>query len=140
MQHSCFYKIAEITLQIRSGIPISDATFADKFLPFAVQTASEDCIELNHYFDLPAMDPDSLGKLVYQRAPWRIYRKGSSWLYMGYLEDGSEEPVYQVAAFSENHTYGRIYNGENQEKAFRAGEVTALTLMPTDQILLARLR
>lgn len=41
--------------------------------------------------------------------------------------------------FSHDHTRGVIYNDELRRQAFLAGQLTSLTMFPTDQILLARL-
>jgi hypothetical protein len=43
-----------------------------------------------------------------------------------------------VVLASADHTTIDVFNGERREQSFREGDVNALTLMPTDQIVLAR--
>ena len=134
--HRRYYQIAGITIRVDSDLPITDATFHPKFTLFQVDGPGEDTITIRHHFSLPRLDGQDMGKEVYRKPPWAIYRKGHSWVYLGISTRGEEEPVHRVAVFSHDHCRARIYN--DGEETFRRGRLASLTLFPSDQILLAR--
>lgn len=134
--HRRHYEIAGITIQVNSDLPITDATFQDKFKPFEVKDRGEDTIILRHYFSLPSLNGNKFEEEVYRKPPWAIYRKGSSWIYLGISPAMGEEEIYQVAVFNHDHTRAAIHN--RTEETFRRGGLPSLTLFPTDQILLSR--
>jgi MoaA/NifB/PqqE/SkfB family radical SAM enzyme len=81
--HRRHYQIAGITIQVESDLPIADTTFHPKFSSFRVDGQGEDNIIIRHHFALPDLDSVDLGKEIYRRSPWAIYRKGGSWIYTG---------------------------------------------------------
>ena len=131
------YQIAGITLQVEADLPISEETFAPRFKPFEVDAPGEDVVSLHHHFALPDLSGRDLGQLVYRRPPWAIYQRNGSWTYLGISPDADDPELHRVAVFNQEHTRGRIHTPN--EDAFRRGHLDALTLFPTDQILLARL-
>jgi MoaA/NifB/PqqE/SkfB family radical SAM enzyme len=134
--HRRYYEIVGITVQVEADLPITDHTFADKFKLFEVEGSGPDTICIHHHFSLPEVKGRDLGKEVYRRAPWAIFRKSGAWLYLGILPDVKGLEPYKVAVFNQDHTRGRIYHqGEDQ---FLKGDHQSLTLFPTDQIVLAR--
>jgi MoaA/NifB/PqqE/SkfB family radical SAM enzyme len=134
--HRRCYEIAGITLQVEADIPITDGTFADKFKQFEVNCPGRGMVLVHHHFSLPDLSRQDLGQEVYRQAPWRIFRKDRAWIYLCLPPPIEESNPVLVAAVSDDHTRIRIYH--NGEKIFRSGGHTSLTLLPTDQILLAR--
>jgi hypothetical protein len=131
-----FYGIAGLTVQVESDLPITDTTFEPKFAAFEVAGPSSDTIVVRQHFGLPAVDESTLGRELYRRTPWVIYRSATHVTYiMGGPDDDDRECV--VVA-NPDHTVIEVFNGERREESFRQGGVNALTLMPTDQIVLAR--
>ena len=45
-----------------------------------------------------------LGDSVYRKAPWAIYRKGDSWIYLG-ISPLTTTHIHRVAVFSGDHTH-----------------------------------
>lgn len=134
-----YYEVAGMTMRCDSELPIRDNTFAEKFKLFEVSGPGEDNVHLVHRFGLPDMDRD-LGRQVYCRSPWVIYQNGDQWVYV--LEtspDPAEKQVRQISFVSADHTRAEIYNGGLIRQAYEKGGLGALTMAPTDQILLARL-
>ncbi len=131
-----FYGIAGLTVQVESDLPITDTTFEPKFAVFEVDEAGPDTIVVRHHFGLPAVDEHRLGHEVYRRQPWVIYRSPEQVTYLmgGPAADDRE----CVVLASVDHTVIDVFNGEQREERFRDGGVNALTMMPTDQIVLAR--
>jgi len=136
--HLRYYQIAGITIQVESDLPITDTTFSPKFRCFETDSPGEDTITLRHIFSLPDLSSKDLGVEVYRKAPWAIYRKGNSWIYVGISPDPEDRDIDSVAVFNQDHSHGMIYHGERQKDLYMEGNLHSLTLFPTDQILLAR--
>ena len=129
-----FYGIAGLTVQVESDLPITDTTFEPKFAAFEVAGPSSDTIVVRQHFGLPAVDEGALGAEVYRQVPWVIYSSGDRFTYFMGEPDDRE----CVVSANPDHTVIDVFNGERREESYREGGVNALTLMPTDQIVLAR--
>jgi MoaA/NifB/PqqE/SkfB family radical SAM enzyme len=134
--HRRYYQIAGITVQVDADLPITDQTFAPKFRQFQVDTPGSDLIAIRHHFSLPEVEPHNLGREVYRKAPWAIYQKNRSWIYLGIGPEDLEPSLHKVAVFNYDFTRSRIYHPK--EEIFTQGNLPSLTLLPTDQILLAQ--
>jgi MoaA/NifB/PqqE/SkfB family radical SAM enzyme len=134
--HRRYYEVAGITVQVEADLPITDQTFADKFKQFEVAGPGNDLISIRHHFSLPDLSGQDLGQEVYRRPPWAIYRKSGSWIYLMISPGAADPTIHRVAVFNHDHSRVRLYN--NNEEIFLKGDLQALTLFPTDQILLAR--
>jgi MoaA/NifB/PqqE/SkfB family radical SAM enzyme len=137
-EHRRYYQIAGLTIRVESDLPITDTTFGSKFKCFETEGPGEDTITLSHHFSLPDLRNQELGVEVYRKAPWAIYRKGRSWIYVGISPDPQDTDVHVVAAFNHDHSHARIYHGATQKEMYVKGNLRSLTLFPTDQIVLAR--
>ena len=136
-KHRRYHKIAGITIQVDSDLPITDATFSSKFRPFRVDSPGEDVVTIRHHFFLPDLDGRDLGKEVYRRPPWAIYKRGNSWLYVGILPGREDKPIHRIGTFNLDYTSSEIYCPDDLN--YQKGNIGALTLLPTDQILLTQL-
>ena len=134
--HRRYFKIADITIQVESDLPIKDDTFHPKFKLFEVDGPGEDTITIRHHFSLPDIDGKDLGREVYRQVPWAIYKKNASWVYLGILPTQGDRSLDRVVTFNSDHTRARIYN--DREETFHKGHLDSLTLFPSDQILIAR--
>ena len=134
--HRRYFRIADVTIRVDSDVPFSEKTLGPKFKKFKADGPSEEMISLRHHFSLTDLDMDDPGEEIYRRVPWAIYRKDRSWIYLGIGPGRRDKDFHCAAVFNEGHTRGRIYN--HSEALFRQGNLHALTLFPSDQILLAR--
>jgi radical SAM protein with 4Fe4S-binding SPASM domain len=134
--HRRFYKCADITIEVDSDLPFTDNTFHDKIKVFQTDGKGNDRIKIKHSFSMPELKED-MGKEVYRKPPWAIYRKNSSWIYMSISPVKEDRNTGTVAVFNNDHTSGVIYN--RSEDMFLEGSLQSLTLFPTDQLLLARI-
>jgi len=132
-----YFTIGGITIQVDSDLPFTETSFHPKFSSFIVDGPGEDTVSIRHHFELPDLPEEKRGNELYRKSPWAIYKKGNSWIYAGIPTDGTVSPLHKVAVFSFDHSAGRIYN--NGEDIFLKGNMTSLTMFPTDQILIARL-
>lgn len=135
-RHRRYYGIAGITVLVEADLPITEQTFSDKLQHFALDGPGPDLISIRHHFSLPDLSGRDLGQEVYRRPPWAIYRKGNSWIYLGISPAADDPTLHRVAVFNQDHTRAKIYN--DGARLFLQGDLNALTLFPTDQILLAR--
>lgn len=133
-----FFRIAGVTIQLDSDLPYTDDTFHPRFKPFQVEGPGEDNITIRHHFspaDLNIQDP---GKEIYRSPPWAIYRKGNSWVYLCLSSAEHSAPYVQAAVFTHDYSRNRIYNDGIKKELFLKGNLTSLTLMPSDQLFLAQ--
>lgn len=136
MSYCRYYECGGITIQVESDLPITDSTFHLKFKLFQVEGPGEDTILIRHHFSLPNLDNKDLGKVVYRKPPWAIYKKENSWIYLGISTNVKEEHLHRIVVFNQDHTRAEIYN-PNKDILYD-GNLHSLTFLPTDQILLSR--
>jgi MoaA/NifB/PqqE/SkfB family radical SAM enzyme len=135
--HRRYFEIAGITLQVESDLPFTDQTFDPKFRKFQKDGPGPDTVTIRHHFELPHVKPDELGREVYRKPPWAIYRKGQSWVYLGISPDSDDHALHQVVVFNDDYSRGEFYRPD--DAVFRQGSLHSITLLPTDQVLLAQL-
>ncbi|MDD5599657.1 MAG: radical SAM protein, partial [Victivallaceae bacterium] len=139
MNHRRYFHIAEMTIQLDSDLPITDNTFHSKFRRFQTDGPGKDHISIRHHFELPELEDKNLGKEVYRKVPWAIYRNNNSWIYTGISSAENDKSIHRVAVFNADHTGVNIYNDEIRKDYYLRGKIGSLTMFPTDQILIANL-
>jgi len=131
------FRIAGLTVDVEADLPITDATFEPKFELFRTDVQGPADIVLRHHFSLPDIAGEDLGRQVFRQPPWAIYRKGASWIYLMISPDPGDTTLHRVMVFNDGHTRGRIYSPTDE--LFRRGGLESLALLPSDQLILARL-
>ena len=131
-----FYGIAGLTVQVESDLPITDTTFEPKFAVFEVAGPGPDTVVLRHHFGLPVVDERDLGREVYRRPPWAIYDSPDRMTYL--LAGPGDEERECVVFATPDHTTIEVFNSKWREESFREGGLSSLTMLPTDQVVLAR--
>ncbi|GEM_PF-94944 len=135
--HRRYFEIAGITLQIESDLPFTDQTFHPKFREFQKDGPGPDTVTIRHHFQMPDIKLSELGRQVYRKPPWAIFRKGRSWVYLSISPDPDDHELHQVVIFNDDYSRGEFYRPD--DAVFRKGDLHSLTLFPSDQILLAQL-
>ena len=130
-----YYEIGGLTVQVESDLPIADDTFHAKFRSFEVDGPGADTIVVRHHFGPRPFDEGGLGRVLYRDSPWTIYSAPTGFTYV--MSSGGNEAESIVVA-NAGHTSIEVFNGPVGEELYRAGGANALTLMTTDQIVLAR--
>jgi len=133
--HLRYYQIAGITIQVAADFPITDDTFAPKFDKFRVDGPGADTISIRLASSVPALSDLRLGKEVYRRPPWAMYRQRDAWVYLGISPDEDGRDPYCIAIFNEDHSRATICQ---RASVFHNGGLPSLTTFTSDQILLAR--
>jgi len=135
--HRRRFRIAGLTVDVEADLPITDATFEPKFALFRTDAQGPADVVLRHHFSLPDLAGEDLGREVFRQPPWAIYRKGDSWIYLMISPDPADTTIHRVMVFNDGHTRGRIYS--STDELFRRGGLESLALLPSDQLILARL-
>jgi MoaA/NifB/PqqE/SkfB family radical SAM enzyme len=135
-KHRRFYQTGGINIQMDSELPFAKNTFQPKFKLFEKDAPGEENITIRHYFSLPDLNRKDLGKEVYRKLPWAIYKKRDSWIYKGLIPNKPDGYFSSLAIFNNDYTRAAIYN--KRKATFRKGNLHSLTLFPTDQILLTQ--
>ncbi len=134
---SNIFGIAGISIQVEIEVPIDrEKIFAQNLTSFLVDATCKDNIQLRHHISLPDINNHYLGELVYRVPPWAIYRNSDGWTYMVIPPQPTDPYINQVAYFNNDYSSVHIYTPG--DSLFRKGNLTSLTLFPTDQIWLAR--
>lgn len=138
--HRRYFRIAGITIELTSDLPIVENTFQPRFDSFAVDEPGTDVVTIRHHFGIPDLNGMDLGKELYRKAPWAIYQKKSSYIYLlGVTPWPADLSVLQLASCGMDHGNTSIFNNEDYEAVWRKGNLHALTMFPTDQLLITRL-
>lgn len=127
------YSMAGLDIQVDSDLPIKDSTFNKRFKEFESRDNGKNDISIRHHFFLPELNGKDLGEKIYHKKPWAIYKKMNSWIY---IKELPFDRIEQAAVFNNSHTRVSIYNATDTK--FLKGDLNSLTLMPSDQIMLAR--
>jgi MoaA/NifB/PqqE/SkfB family radical SAM enzyme len=134
--HRRYFGIAGLTVRVDSDLPIGESTFQAKFGLFRTEAPAGDLVTIQHHFSLPDVEGADLGREVYRRPPWAIYRKGASWIYLGIYPDPGDRRVHRVVVFNGDHTRARVFNPSPD--LFLQGGLDSLMILSSDQIFLAR--
>lgn len=136
---SHYYSIGGLIIRVNSDAPINDKTFDRSIQKFSVPNIREDAdlVEINHRFSLPPINYNELGTAIYSKTPWTVYRSEDKWIYIGYSIKSGEFVVDQIAIFNSGHSICNIFHSDIAN--FRQGHNNSLSLLTTDQIILARL-
>jgi len=134
--HRRYFQLAGMTIQVDADRPITDTTFDARFEKFKVPRPGDDVVRIRHHFFLPDLRNEKLGRKIYQNPPWTIYQKGGSWIYLEAPGVSAAALPEKISVVNRDHSSARIYHYD--DFSFPKGNFNALTLFPTDQILLAR--
>lgn len=133
--HSRVYQLAGMTVEVQADLPITDGTFSHKFEPFVVDAPAADNIIIRHHFGPTDTVDGELGEEIHRSVNWAIYQRDGHYIYCGLAADG--HTFDRVGVFNDGHTRGRILNSHRVEEGFRGGGQNALSLFPTDQVVIA---
>ncbi len=109
LTHRQYYRIAGITIQVTSDLQLKEDTFSPVIRKFRVDEPGEDIVSIHLTSSLPRLADLQLGKEVYRRPPWAIYRQNNSWAYLEITSEDREKDPYCVAIWDESYSHGTIY-------------------------------
>ena len=109
VNHRRYYRIAGITIQVDSDLPINDQTFHPKFAAFRTDGPGTDTVTIRHHFSLPDLKGKDLGRELYRKPPWAISQQNGSYIYLGISPQADDPSLHRVATFNADHTRARSY-------------------------------
>jgi MoaA/NifB/PqqE/SkfB family radical SAM enzyme len=126
--HRRYYSQGGVTLQVDSDLPFLENTYGPNVRPFEISAPGEDIIHIRHHFGVPSPSAEELGDPIYDQAPWKIYRRGDSLVYI------SEDVVWMEC----NEAYTQIDVYRSNTDAFNHGDVETVFMIATDGVVLSQ--
>ena len=126
-----FFAIAGLHISVTADRPLILSSFGDNLRRFTADPTSRPDITIRHHFRLmpPSRDP---GRKLHAKAPWIIFQNGEFFTYYCTTDGRSTAKADRVAYVDTLHRNIDIYHISSQS------HFPSLTLMPTDQVFLAR--
>ena len=132
-----YFRIADMTIAVESDILLSREAFHPKFRVFETPGPGSDTVVVRHHAFAYSSSPSALGREVGRFPPYVVYDRGDAWVYRIGENAESGSGAVQTALFSRDYALSDIYTPEKE--VFERVGLESLTLLPTDQILLAPL-
>jgi hypothetical protein len=135
--NSWHFSIGGMVIQVNSELFGNDRTFDPKLQKFLTQNDDESDVTLNHHFNFASSLEDWFTTPIYRQVPWVIFQYRESYLYALITEECVQSEYRCLNIFNQDHTHCDIYYRNDQ--AFSKGGLNSISMMISDQILLARL-
>ncbi len=138
--HRKYYKIADIPIEVRSELPLSESTFHPKFKQFETKKTTDERATIHHHFNgIPHFKDYSESQRLYFRPPWAIYRDQDSYIYKWIRAVSPHDNYDKLAVTNEAHSRLDIFHDDVGKKKFASGVLNSLAMFSTDQIWLSHL-
>lgn len=132
-----FYKLGGLVIKLESDLDFKDNTFKKKFEKFRLSGLPKEDMSIRLSFMLPDTKKFNSLKPVYDKTPWKIFKYQNKFIYIGKFDQTDILHPYQVVDCSNDHTKCQIFNPS--DKIFNKGDIHSISMLPTDQVLLARI-
>ena len=132
------YKIADITVEVRSDLPITEHTFHPKFKAFETKSTAGEMVVIHHHFSGIPETPVDRDNPVHLHPPWAIFENKNQFIYEWIKPNPPFENIGLKVIAKEDHSHLDIFHDDNDEKLFNEGSLHSLAMFPTDQIWLGR--
>lgn len=109
--HRRYFSCAGITIKVESRQPIDNVLFHPTFKLFETNGPSEDMITIRYHSELPPIDGQDLGEVVYQKGSWVMRRRGESWIYQRSSKVGKFQ---RIAVFGPDCTRIEVYRDDSE--------------------------
>lgn len=139
LDHYRFYSIGNIYIYVESQIPFEKWNLDKKLnrfeiiLPTALEYKNRNALFIKHCFILPSLKDIINGKKIYDRPPWIIYDNGHSYIYI-FRKRQETQPSKVVVI---NRMFDTITVFHDTGRILKEQKASSLTLLPTDQLILA---
>ena len=133
-----YYKIADITVEVRSDLPITENTFHPKFKQFESNGPADEMTVIHHHFNgIPEVPVDRKNPL-YLRPPWAIFEHKDQIIYEWITPQRPFKNIGKKVISDKPHSHLEIFHDDSGEKKYHGGALESLAMFPTDQIWLAQ--
>jgi len=132
-----YYQIGGITIELVSELPIAKNTFHSKFSAFETTSPLNEKMIIEHRFNwednsLFSSDKDPF----YTNGPWKIFQKENRIIYKWMNPRPPHDNILRKAACDIEHRHIIIYNDASLKQKYLEGNLTSLSMFPTDQVLI----
>lgn len=128
------FRVAGITLEVVCLGPGPALPWHSKLAAFEVDSPGPDTVIIRHHRSAFPGSPDGPGRPIYDHPPYKIHAAEDGWIYR--IGGEGQGPI-QTAVFASDYSRADIYTPE--PLAIPEDGFESLTLLPTDQVLLAPL-
>ncbi len=133
------FELAGMRISVESDIPFFADSFSSEIKLFAIDSFSPKKVDISikHHFSLPRINFATLGRLIYKKAPWEIYKRDDAWVYLLVGKCKGRRRISKVCVLNRDYTRARIYH--KSPKVFMSRKVNSLYGIVSDQIFLSRI-
>ncbi|MGM0470346.1 MAG: radical SAM/SPASM domain-containing protein [Promethearchaeati archaeon] len=130
-KNRCYYKIADINIQVDSDLEFKASTFDPRLRNFKVKRPNGEPIKITHNYNFMGIDKLYRGEKVRKIGDQTIYKFNDLWIYKKYKTNNL---VWDsIAVFNNDHSVGRIYHYDNI--MFKCGNLNSICFPFPDYIL-----
>jgi hypothetical protein len=132
-----YYQIGGITIEVVSELPITEKTFHPKFRAFETTAPSFDKMVIEHHFGWQEDASDTFDDdKFYINKTWKIITRGNQVIYKWINPYPPHNSILRKAVADREHTHVIIYNDDYLKNQYLQGNLSSLSMFPTDQILI----
>lgn len=132
-EYNRYFRLADLSIKITSDLPITPDSICKRLRPFEIAPSVKHDISLRLRFFLPDLKRIDLGKAIYEKHPWLIYKYMNSWIYVHNPVNRNSCPK-KIAVLSNDYKKVTIYN-PNARISYKGG-LKFLVLFPPDRVFL----
>ncbi len=139
--HVKYYKVAGITVEVKSDFPIGESTFHLKFRQFEVDAIGDDTVHIEHHFYIPESIETLIaeGNNIYSKNQWKILKIDNQWIY-DFRSMVQTDPGHSaMGVFSEDYSNLSVFTTDITRRKYRNAKFHSLALFNSDQIMFAQL-
>jgi hypothetical protein len=132
-----YYQIGGITIEVVSELPITEKTFHPKFRSFETTAPSVDKMVIEHRFGWQKDSGDTGDDdKFYVNKTWKIIERDNQLIYKWINPYPPYNAILRKAVADKEHTHITIYNDDYLKNQYLQGNLSSLSMFPTDQILI----
>jgi len=143
IDHTKYYKVAGITIQINSDFPITDNTFHPKFKLFETDSPGNDNVVINHHFSIPDKIISYLSsdksKKLFSNEFLSVYKTKTKWIYKHKFSTAFNIKYNAIVVFNDDHTLGDVYTNDLNKSSYSNAELSSVVLFGGDHYLMSNI-
>ncbi|MDA3917427.1 MAG: hypothetical protein PF690_10685 [Deltaproteobacteria bacterium] len=136
--HTKYFKIGGFTIEVNSELPFKSDTFHPKIKQFEIDNPEKINIVINHHFKDKISAHGLIKDRIYYKKPLAIFKNKDSLIYEWINDYSPYRACHRKIITNIEHTKFDTYNDRQLTNSFLQGQLTEISLLPTDQIFLCR--
>lgn len=132
INHRRYFLLGGVSIQVDSELPFGRQTLSSQLMTFRIDQPESDLITIHHHYHLPDLDILNEATLVYNKAPWEIYKNDSHWYYLAVRKGQKFREPSALAIFDQAHQHAHIFH--KNDYLIQNSYFSSLTALPSDHI------